>query len=160
MFNSQPPGAARVPSRIMPPPTIFSLGQTCSHSAGFSHFALWAFLGHWGAGRVVVEAAVWSAVGEVGRGGGERRGGRKRVEVEGRGGGGEEGREGKGRRRSRGKQRGDLRRWEEGGSIQPSAGDMTRRRATLAQFFLLSFTERENGTETSQLRVFSASKAG
>ena len=62
-----------------------------------------------------VEAAVWSAVGEVGRGGGERRGGRKRVEVEGRGGGGEEGREGKGRRRSRGKQRGDLRRWEEGG---------------------------------------------
>ena len=107
-----------------------------------------------------VEAAVWSAVGEVGRGGGERRGGRKRVEVEGRGGGGEEGREGKGRRRSRGKQRGDLRRWEEGGSIQPSAGDMTRRRATLAQFFLLSFTERENGTETSQLRVFSASKAG
>ena len=62
-------------------------------------------LGGWWWG---VEAAVWSAVGEVGRGGGERRGGRKRVEVEGRGGGGEEGREGKGRRRSRGKRRGEI----------------------------------------------------
>ena len=91
-----------------------------------------------------VEAAVWSAVGEVGRGGGERRGGRKRVEVEGRGGGGEEGREGKGRRRSRGKQRGDLRRGEEGGSIQlqPAGGrhDTTGQRS---RNFSSSLSQRE-----------------
>ena len=88
---------------------------------------------------------MWSAVGEVGRGGGERRGGRKRVEVEGRGGGGEEGREGKGRRRSRGRnRRGDLRRWEEGGSIQlQPAGDMTQRGNARAIFPPLFLTERD-----------------
>lgn len=85
MFNSQPPGAARVPSRVMPPPTIFSLGQTCSHSAGFSHFALWAFLGHWGAGRVVVGSR--SRCVERSRGGGERRRREEGGEETGRGGG-------------------------------------------------------------------------
>ena len=119
-------------------------------------------LGGWWWG---VEAAVWSAVGEVGRGGGERRGGRKRVEVEGRGGGGEEGREGKGRRGKRG----DLRRWEEegGGSIQLQAagGDMTRRRGNARAIFPpLHNTQREiegdNGRENSQLQLFYALKAG
>ena len=92
---------------------------------------------------------MWSAVGEVGRGGGERRGGRKRVEVEGRGGGGEEGREGKGRRRSRGrKRRGDLRRWEEGGSIQlQAAGGKNDTTGQRSRNFSSSLSHREREWE-------------
>ena len=149
MFNSLSTSptalsAASVSSHIIPPPTIFSLGPV-SLTLLFGLFWDTGALGGWWWG---VEAAVWSAVGEVGRGGGERRGGRKRVEVEGRGGGGEEGREGKGRRGKRG----DLRRWEEegGGSIQLQAagGDMTRRRGNARAIFPpLHNTERERERE-------------
>ena len=153
MFNSlstSPTALSAAPASLL---TLSRL-PLYSHSADtltllFGLFWDTGALGGWWWG---VEAAVWSAVGEVGRGGGERRGGRKRVEVEGRGGGGEEGREGKGRRGKRG----DLRRWEEGGGsiqLQAAGGDMTRRRGNARAIFPpLHNTERDRERERERER--------